>query len=169
MVGNKIRLYAVIGGANAGKGTVIRHLSGASKATSSHPYYLSTNIANRSVIRLHIEVSSLQEGVMGRRYSPIDFVAKIAGLQYQPTDILIPLRLNGCNGLQPWSDYISYFQNQAGWLIEGLTFLMNAGLPSLATQNWSQVSSVYQPIQTAHPVNTSNQVAHSIRSQWGWV
>lgn len=169
MVSGKIRLYAVIGDANAGKGTVIRHLSGVSRATTSNPRCLSTNIANRSVISLHVEVSSLQEGDPGRCYSPIDFVGKMAGLQYQPTDILIPLRLNGCNGLPPWLDYISHFQNQAGWLIEGLSFLINAGVPSLATQNWPHVSSVYQPIQTTPSVSTSNQIAHHIRSQWGWV
>lgn len=169
MVGGKIRLYAVIGNANAGKGSVIRHLTGVSRANTSSPCYLSTNLANRSVISLHVEISSLQEGDPGRRYRPNDFVRKIAGLQYRPTDILIPLRLNGFNGLPPWFDYISYFEHQAGWTIEGITFLMNVGLPSLAMQNWSQVSAVCQPIQTIYPIRTSNELADNMRSHWSWV
>lgn len=169
MVNNKIRVYAVIGDAHAGKGTVIRHLSGVSKATTSNPHYLSTNILNRPIISLYVEISSLQEGDPARRYSPSDFVNKIAGLQHQPTDILIPLRINGFNGLPPWFDYINHFQNQVGWVIEGIAFLMNAGLPSLAAQNWPQVSSIYQPLQTVPAIRTSNQVAHHVRTRWGWV
>lgn len=179
--GPQINAYIIIGDANMGKSSVIRHLYGAFRGmqNSGTVNWLNRNIQTilRKMIALvngqNIEVCmhgtcALQEINIDRR----SYEFGVSHLSPSVANVILALRLVDAKGRKNWNadDYIRFFQ-QRGW---------NIAKTAVLTSNQQYVQSNYYAAffpncltvystKNGNPVCPTNAVAAIVRSHFGWV
>lgn len=163
-----MNMYVIIGEANTGKTTVLRHLM----AFAHNCPITSTDINVRKIrtaTGVDIDVgmqsySALQE----ENVSCTDFTNYINKLTKRPDNIIVALREKGCKRgpkKTGWnaSDYIAHFTS-AGWNVASIVVLDNSGIKKYASPNWQSIQSINNGIYIA-----SNKVADDVSKYFNWI
>jgi len=146
----KIRVWAIIGGQNSGKTTVIRHLISSYILTEDNVVQVSkkrardyANVLLRGggTLKLFVRVKSLQEGDDKTRYTPQEFIdlvhkeaknigdTKDASIRPFYFNVLVSIRSDvDVKGYPPAYSYLSKFES-VGWQLESLVLLGPEGEP----------------------------------------
>ena len=178
-----INAYIVIGDANMGKSSTLRHLIGITKGC---PFYKKgTNIFNNKIPQKWIRLvngkdilvgmqgySSLQERLTLVR--AVDYVRFIQQLNPSVSNILLSLQLIPQNKTRRWASaqrYVSYFQ-RSGWnvmtvvLTTNRTYVQNNYYAGIFPN--TNCLTVYST-RNGNPVYPTNVVASDVRRHFGWV
>ena len=181
---NHLNVWVIVGDSDAGKSTMIGHLTAQFGATdkpnglrsgpASRPY--TVLLRGGGFLRLWSRKMALQEA----RWSPEIAVAgiskRILGHQRNATagNILIALRDVDTNGLPEGYKYLNHFQSQ-GWTIKSLVLIQKVKNPSAYLAVGAPVCFMDPPEQVkpeqVKPQVFSEQIAHrvgQIRNHFEW-
>lgn len=134
-----VNVWAIVGDSDAGKSTLIGHLTAQFGATNN-PNGLRSGPASRpytvllrggGFLRLWSRKMALQEAGWSPEFAVAAISKRILRHQRNATagNILIALRDVDTNGLPEGCKYLTYFQSQ-GWTIKSLVLLQNIKSPS---------------------------------------
>lgn len=145
-------VFIVLGDANTRKSSTVRALTGIAKRG-----VYQVAIAHGDDIQVFVQVVACQEEPI----SPEDFVNRVT--RKNCTNVLVSLRITGCNG-QPGGDvYIERFLHE-GWNAREIVILGVDQLPYELPQNLPEPNSIPRSQNAA-----ANRIASQIRGWWRWL
>ena len=146
------RVFIVVGHSGSRKSSTIRALTGA-----CHPKVLQVRRNNSEVLDIYVHPASLQED----NIRPEEFIHKVNESD-NTADILVALRLNASNNGN-FPDALGYInQFPEDWSVFQIVLL---GLGELNLS--PELRQVFFHIGNPQDIPT-NEIAHLIRSRWGW-
>ena len=141
-------VYAIIGDANTGKSSVSRCLTGLSRSGLQD-----IRMINGNIIQVYVNFNAQQEN-KNNLIHPNHLQVNYGSYQ----NILILIRINPYKGLPGYQSYIAQIQNVLAWPIHGMFVFHTTPLPG-----WT-----HGHINT-RPRIPLNEMASTVRQQWGWV
>jgi hypothetical protein len=190
---SKIRVWAILGGPNAGKGTIVRHLASHYEKVNGviqlrrrrAPDYANILLRGGGTLKVLVRVQSLQEGGITSKNFADDVVDKLRRLAAaQPAislawfNVLVTLRVDQVKNRKncpPAHRYLSYFVDQ-GWIIESLVLLLpesdNLNAVPLYTRFGAPIATIYDSQehllnQKHSPLSVQSLVGH-VRNHFDW-
>ena len=154
-----MNMFLIIGEADAGKTTILRHLLGYWKSSKNGRLSrLATK--NKGGINIFLKsFSALQEEKTG----PREYIQFIKNHSMKPENVLVPLRIDSINNCGRAVDYVREFEKE-GWNIVASVVLDSTGNENYSHYpNCKSVKSRFESDSVP-----TNKVAYDVRDHFNW-